>query len=154
VTAAVLFEIAKELFAAYVRYAPTAHLVYGTFVLVPIFLIWVYVSWLVVLFGAELTASLEYWEKGKWRAAMTADSRFRAVMAVGRRLVEAQGEALTFERLRLDTGVAKGELEATLERLEKRDVVRREGPNYSLTRSPGEISLGALFEAVQGDEAR
>jgi membrane protein len=154
VSAAILFEIAKELFAAYVRYAPTAHLIYGTFALVPIFLIWIYVSWLVVLFGAELTASLEYWREGKWRRALTADSRFSAAMAVGRRLVEAQGEALSFERLRLDTGVPKRELETTLERLEGQGVVRRDGALYSLARDPEEISLGSLFQAVQADDAR
>ena len=153
VSAALLFEIAKELFAMYVRHVPAAHLVYGTFVLVPIFLIWLYVSWLVVLFGAELTASLPYWSEGKWRRAMTADSRFRAAMAVGRRLVEAQGEALSFERLRLDTGIPKGELEGTLERLEEEGVVRRDGRLYGLARDPGEISLGSIFEAVQKDSA-
>ena len=153
VTAAVLFEVAKELFAAYVRYATTAHLVYGTFVLVPIFLIWIYVSWLIVLFGAELTASLDYWEEGKWRRALTADSRFRAARTIARRLVETQGEALSFERLRLETGVPKRELQATLDQLEKEHVVRRDGRNYSLARDPAGISLGAIFDAVQGDDA-
>ena len=136
VSASLLFEIAKELFAAYVRYAPTAHVVYGTFALVPIFLIWIYVSWLVVLFGAELTASLEYWNEGKWKLAMTADSRFRAALSVGRRLVEAQGEALSFERLRLDTGVPKRELETTLERLEAEGVIRSDARRYTIARDP------------------
>jgi membrane protein len=67
--AAVLFELAKELFAAYVRYAPAYHAIYGTFALVPIFLIWIYVSWLVVLFGAELTACLEFWNDRSWHEA-------------------------------------------------------------------------------------
>jgi membrane protein len=59
--ASLLFEWAKEGFAFYVANMRTYNVVYGTFVTVPFFLIWIYVSWLVVLFGAELTAALGHW---------------------------------------------------------------------------------------------
>jgi membrane protein len=62
--AAVMFEAAKELFAFYVEAAPAYSVVYGTFAAVPFFLLWIYLSWLIVLFGAELTASLAQWEDG------------------------------------------------------------------------------------------
>jgi membrane protein len=66
VTASLLFEGAKELFAVYVRNVPGYNVLYGAFVSLPFFLIWIYVSWLVVLFGAELTAALGNWKpKGK-----------------------------------------------------------------------------------------
>ena len=63
--AAVLFEAAKEGFAFYVANMRTYNVVYGTFVTFPFFLIWIYVSWLVVLFGAELTAALGNWRDGR-----------------------------------------------------------------------------------------
>lgn len=56
--AGVLFELAKRGFALYVSKVPGYAMVYGTFAAFPIFLIWVYVSWLVTLFGATVTASL------------------------------------------------------------------------------------------------
>jgi membrane protein len=149
VVAAILFEVAKELFAAYVRYAPAYNLVYGTFALVPIFLIWVYVSWLVVLFGAELTASLEFWPRAAWRRAVTGEQRFREAVAIARRLVEA-GQPLSFERLRMDTGIPRRELEATLVRMAEENWVRREGEIVRLARDPGEITLGALYESTAG----
>jgi membrane protein len=62
--AALLFEGAKEGFAFYVSHAPAYSVVYGAFAAVPFFLLWVYLSWLIVLFGAELAASL-----GEWHAA-------------------------------------------------------------------------------------
>jgi membrane protein len=145
---ALLFEIAKELFAAYVRYAPAYHLIYGTFALVPIFLIWVYLSWLVVLFGAELTASLEFWEGARWKRATTIDVRFREAVAVSRRLVEARGEAIPFERLRIDTGMPRRELEDTLERLVADGIARRDGALVALARDPGEVDFGALYAAA------
>jgi membrane protein len=56
--AGILFELAKRGFALYVSRVPGYAMVYGTFSAFPIFLIWVYVSWLVTLFGATVTASL------------------------------------------------------------------------------------------------
>ena len=146
--AAVLFEIAKELFALYIRVAPTYSVVYGTFALLPIFMIWIYVSWLVVLFGAELTAALELWHGARWRRATTVDVRFREAVAVARRLVEAQGEAVGFERLRLDTAMPRRELEDTLIRLAREGIVVRDGTRYRLAVPPAEVSLGALYDTA------
>jgi membrane protein len=56
--ATVLFEVAKHGFAAYLLRVPTYETVYGTLAAVPIFLIWLYLSWVVVLLGASLAASL------------------------------------------------------------------------------------------------
>ena len=65
VVASLLFEGAKEGFAIYVRNVPGYNVLYGAFVSLPFFLIWIYVSWLVVLFGAELTAALGNWKPRK-----------------------------------------------------------------------------------------
>jgi membrane protein len=58
---AVLFESGKDLFTLYVRRAPTYNLVYGASAALPIFLVWIYLSWLVILLGAEVTAAAAYW---------------------------------------------------------------------------------------------
>ena len=64
--ACLLFEVAKELFAVYVANVPGYNVLYGAFVAIPFFLIWIYLSWVVVLLGAELTAALGSW-RGKAR---------------------------------------------------------------------------------------
>jgi membrane protein len=61
IVAALLFESLKQGFAVYVAHAPTYSVVYGTFAAFPLFLLWIYLSWLVVLFGAELAAALGEW---------------------------------------------------------------------------------------------
>ncbi|MGE5615459.1 MAG: YihY family inner membrane protein [Bacillota bacterium] len=148
IVAAILFEVAKELFALYIRHAAGYSMVYGTFALLPIFMIWVYLSWLVVLFGAELTAALELWGGARWRRATTVDVRFREAVAVTRRLVEAQGEAVTLERLRLDTAISGRELHETLARLQREGIVAHEGSRYRLARPAADVSFGALYGAV------
>jgi membrane protein len=64
IVAGVLFELAKRGFGLYVAKLPTYTLLYGAFAIIPLFLLWLYVSWVVVLFGATLTASLPAWRAG------------------------------------------------------------------------------------------
>lgn len=56
--AAVLWVITQELFAIYVSRAAITSL-YGALGLVPLFLYWIFLTWLIVLFGLELTATLQ-----------------------------------------------------------------------------------------------
>jgi len=52
------FEVAKYAFRLYVTTFPTYQTVYGALAALPLFLVWVYVSWVVVLVGAAVTATL------------------------------------------------------------------------------------------------
>lgn len=56
--AAVAFDFAKSGFAFYIKHAPTYEIIYGTIAALPLFLIWVYLSWMIVLVGAAISATL------------------------------------------------------------------------------------------------
>ncbi|MEO7743293.1 MAG: YihY family inner membrane protein [Usitatibacter sp.] len=137
IMAAVAFELAKEIFAFYMTHAPAYSVVYGTFAAVPFFLLWIYLSWLVVLFGAELTASLDYWPGKKWKRVVNRQARFGDAVAVARMLFEAQGKSVTFERLRRGTGMPQDELEDALHHMTASGLVVREGrTGYAIPESP------------------
>ncbi len=54
-TAGLLFEISKLGYAIYLQNATHYSAIYGSLSAIPIFVVWVHLTWLVVLFGAELT---------------------------------------------------------------------------------------------------
>lgn len=56
--ASAALELGKRGFAAYLLKVPTYTAVYGTFAVLPLFLLWVYFSWLVTLTAALLAANL------------------------------------------------------------------------------------------------
>jgi len=58
VVAALALDLTKRGFGLYIRQFPTYTAVYGAFAAVPIFLLWIYLSWLVALVGATIASVL------------------------------------------------------------------------------------------------
>lgn len=58
IIAAVLFELAKHGFGFYVKEVATYETIYGTLAAIPVFLIWIYTSWVILILGAHITFCL------------------------------------------------------------------------------------------------
>lgn len=67
IVAAVLFETAKKGFGIYLSSFANYEAIYGALAAIPVFLVWMYISWLAVLAGGLFAAAL-----GAWREAPAA----------------------------------------------------------------------------------
>ena len=57
--AAVLFELSKSAFAIYFTHFPVYKDIYGALAIIPLLFVWVFISWVVILVGAQVAASLD-----------------------------------------------------------------------------------------------
>lgn len=93
--AAIAFELVKRLFAGFVSQSPTYTLVYGAVAAIPIFLLWIYLCWLITLFGAVLAASLPIVKYERWWHVAAPGSAFVDAMAVIEVLYSARASGAT-----------------------------------------------------------
>ena len=59
VVVALLVETAKAGFALFITLSPSYQVIYGAFAAVPLFLLWIYLSWIMVLLGAVIVRSID-----------------------------------------------------------------------------------------------
>ena len=116
--ASVAFEIAKRIFALFVTQFPTYTMVYGALAALPIFLVWIYVSWLITLVGAAIAASLPIVRYERWWHVATPASAFVDAMALLEVLAEARlrggSAAVDASMFRAQTRLGFEEAEALL----------------------------------------
>jgi membrane protein len=136
VAAAVVFESMNRVFGYYISHFPTYKLVYGAFASVPVFLMWIYLSWLATLLGAVIAASLSHWRapaaQNSSPAARLLDAlRILQFLAIGLQ----QGRVSTFPEMSGSLHLGYDTLEKILEKLVGADMVRKaEGQGWLLMR--------------------
>jgi membrane protein len=121
-------ELAKKGMAIYLLQVPTYSLIYGAFAALPILLIWIYVTWLLVLLGAVLAASLPELGRQEWRKPEGAGWTFRLALEVLGELNTAKASdrrGLSTDELAMRLRVETSELRQVLEVLRNLDWVGR-----------------------------
>ncbi len=146
--AGLLFEGMKAAFGAYLRQVPTYKLVYGAFASFPIFLLWIYFSWLIVLVGAELTAAMPYLRAGGVKRRRVPGNQFVDAVQLLRLLHKAhqKGEVPSLQDLRIALRLPVEECEGLLERLAAAGwAARAANDHWVLGRDADEIRVSEVY---------
>jgi membrane protein len=153
-------------FGLYVRHAVGYSTVFGGLAVVPLFFLWVYVTWVFVLFGCELgyvvqnfgTLARAEAREAERRASGLVAADFVALVAAGvcaRRYADGLGPT-TAADLAQTTGAGRPDLEALLGRLEDAGVLLRAaapehqeaGPAYLPARPLDRLATADVLAAV------
>ena len=155
--AAVIFESMNHAFGYYISHFPTYKLVYGAFASVPVFLMWIYLSWLAILVGAVIAASLSHWRTPaaagtSWRTPAadhaTPATQLLDAISVLRMMSGGlqQGRVYSFPELSKSLHLGYDELEKILEKLAIAGMVRRaEKQDWLMMRDANYIRANELL---------
>ena len=156
---AIGFEVAKKLLAVYLGAVPTYAAVYGAFATVPIFLLWIYIAWVIVLLGAVIAAYLPSLISGVARRGGTPGWQFQLAIETLQALHAVRYQAakgLSLADLSAQLQVNSLQLEHSVETLQKLDWIGclesegddAENPRYILLTDTETTALQPLVDKL------
>jgi membrane protein len=148
--ATVLFELSKRVFAAYLA-RTNYEQIYQALAVVPIFLFWVYVFWVIVLIGASLAASLSAFRFHAAAAVVGESLTLALLVRTVRHIAEATRLGASISRNALhgaEPALSDAALDRILDLLRGLHLVQRtETGDYVLVRDPASVRVADLFAA-------
>lgn len=146
--AGLAFEAMKHGFALFITQVATYKLVYGAFASVPIFLLWIYLSWLLVLSGALVVAALPEWREQTGRARPLPGSDFFDALQILKILWQAHrtGAVVRLSELHGAVRLSVERIENILDTLASAAWVSRAVPvGWVLKRDPASIKVEEVY---------
>ncbi|MEW5904155.1 MAG: YihY family inner membrane protein [Pseudomonadota bacterium] len=147
VIAAAAFESMNLGFAYYITHFPTYKLVYGAFASIPIFLMWIFLSWLMLLIGAIIAASIPHWRS---RHALSIDPPAQLYFAL--HMLKAMdegrksGEVLDLPGLSRHMRLGYEEVENILKKLADAKIVGKlTDSGWNMVRAPEYVTMSELL---------
>jgi membrane protein len=152
-TATLAIELLKVGFTIYIGAMSYYQTVYGTLAAIPIFLLWMYISWMAVLLGAESAAALPHWRIDERIGTVSAGGlRLGLSLALIASLARGQrrGAAPTTAALAADLGVPTTVVDEHMRPLATAGFVAhtQEG-SWVLAWSPETATVHDLYEALR-----
>jgi membrane protein len=148
---AALMEALKAGFGLYVGHLSSYRAVYGALAAIPLFLLWMYLAWSVVLFGAVIAAAVPQWRADeRAKDATPSAHRLGLCLALLAELAARQrhGGTLATAALAERLGVATAAVEDDLGLLREAGMVAAADGGWVLARALEGLRLGDLYRAL------
>jgi membrane protein len=147
---AVLFEIARWGFAQFIHHAQTYQQIYGAaMAAIPIFLLWIYLSWVIVILCASVAASVYAFDYQLPTKCLSEDAAFLGLLVVLGCFVDAHrhGRRLDPSSVRAsEPYLPTGAIANYFDDLQRAEVIRREeGGGWLLSRSLDTTDLLRIY---------
>lgn len=145
--AAIGFEWMKHGFAIYITQFATYKLVYGAFASLPIFLLWIYLSWVVVLTGAVIAAVVPEWRERASQGEPAPGAAFLDALYLLKLLWQARGKGstLTLAQLQAAVKLHADRIEALLDEMKGMRWVAKAGRGWILVRDASDFSVADVY---------
>jgi membrane protein len=154
--AAVLLELGKRTMGMYLQNALSISQLYGSLGLIPLFMFWVYLMWLAVLFGLQVSSTLQHlrgrqlaeMERRRAEFALVDSSVVTTVMRDIAKCFSA-GRFATVEQIAKTTDLPQGIVERLVDQLVREGLVHRPADReaeVALSRPPEAIPLRELLD--------
>jgi membrane protein len=152
VLAGIAFEIMKRAFAVYLARFPTYTLIYGAFATIPIFLLWLYMSWVVVLAGATLAAMLPAYRYAEGRPIPGRDFMDALMVLAVVARAQDKGGPVRLQQISNQVRIMPHRCEAALERAARLGwTARTDKDSWVLARDADTIRVSDLHRAFVFD---
>ncbi len=154
-TAGVLWTIVASLYALYTSKAVAYSKLYGSLSTIPLFLLWLWVNWSLVLLGAEVAGVLN--QRREILAHYRANRRLSWLLFGLGALIEIyeahfQGQkGPTLAELAEKTGASPFDLLRVLKRMEKNEIIRCFEERYYPTKAAENLVLLEVQRALEGE---
>jgi len=156
--AAICWTLTIEGFKVYVHNAGTAN-IYGALALVPLFLLWLWFTWLIVLFGVEVTYTIQAMDGRRFKSQRTSEDRdvlfdprwMIPLAAIIGRAFES-GKPIRLNELQTATGLPNRAVASLIDLLTKSNIIHHVEhgepgvPAYTLARPPERIGVDELLD--------
>lgn len=148
-----LFESVKWGIGLYLGNFGSYSKIYGTLAFVPIFLLWIYLSWIAILLGASLASSMSAFRYQPASMRLPLGHEIYGLLRLLGRFNDARrkGGGLHIDDIeQLEPMLTDALVQQMLAQLDQINVVRRaEDGEWLLTRDLDELTLAELYEACQ-----
>ncbi len=148
-----LFELVKWGIGVYLGTFGSYSRIYGALAVVPIFLLWIYLTWTAVLLGASLASSISAFRYQPAAMRLPHGYEIYGLLRLLARFNEARARGAglhTDEIQQLEPMLTDTLVQQMLAQLSEINVVRRaEGGEWLLSRDLDDLTLAELYEACQ-----